>query len=232
MKPILLKITAALFLIAGYSRIIAQDCTPYYPVEKGAVREMASYDKKDKLTGTTIQIVKDITTAGDKTEWLIGVVSKDEKGKEISAGDLRMSCEAGIFKMDMKNFVNEEQMKGFEGMDVTMDATDLDFPASLTTGQSLKDGSLTIKVNSPGMSMMNMVVRIYDRKVEGQEEITTPAGTFQCYKLTSTIETKTMFSVVAKSTEWIAKDVGTVRSETYDKNGKLMGYTVLTAMKM
>jgi len=231
MKTVLLKIAAAFLMIIGYSQLFAQDCEPFYPVEKGAVREMANYDKKDKLTGTTIQTVKDITTAGNKTEWVIGTISKDEKGKEISSGDLKMSCEAGIFKMDMKNFISEETMKGFEGMEITMDATDLDYPADLSVGQALKDGSLSIKVTSPGMSMMNMVVKIYDRKVVAQEDVTTPAGTFKCYKMTSTIETKTMFTVVAKSTEWIAVKVGIVRSETYDKNGKLMGYMLLTAMK-
>ena len=85
---------------------------------------MASYDKKDKLTGTSVQTVKDIKTTGNKTEWIIGAVSKDEKGKEISSGDLKMSCEAGIFKMDMKNFMNEETLKSFEGMEMTMDAID------------------------------------------------------------------------------------------------------------
>jgi hypothetical protein len=231
MKTTLFKITAALLMMIGYSQLFAQDCEPYYPVEKGAVREMANYDKKDKLTGTSVQTVKDITTIGDKTEWIIGSVSKDEKGKELSSGDLKMSCEAGIFKMDMRNFVGEETMKSFEGMEVTMDATDLDYPANLSAGQTLKDGSLTIKVTSPGMSMLNMVVKIYDRKVEAQESITTPAGTFECYKITSTIETKTMFSMIVKSTEWVALKVGSVRSETYDKNGKLMGYSVLTSMK-
>src|SRR5512138_1571673 len=138
MKTTLLKIAASLVMIAGYTQLFAQDCEPFYLVEKGAVREMANYDKKDKLTGTTVQTVKDITTVGNKTEWLIGSVSKDEKGKEISSGDLKMSCEAGIFKMDMKNFISEESMKSFEGMEITMDATDLDYPADLSVGQALK----------------------------------------------------------------------------------------------
>ena len=64
------------------------------------------------------------------------------------------------------------------------------------------------------MTMMNMVVKIYDRKVEALEEITTPAGIFSCYKMTSTIETKTMFTMVAKSNEWMARKVGPVKSET------------------
>ena len=226
----LLKISASLFLILASLQIIAQDCEPFIVVNKGAIMEMSSYDKKDKLTGSTVQTVKEIKTTGNKTEWTIGTVSKDAKGKEVSSGDLNMSCEDGIFKMDMKNFIDEETMKSFEGMEVTMDATDLDYPAVLAPGQTLKDGNITMKVTSQGIPVMTLVVRVFDRKVEAIEDVTTPAGTFSCYKLSSTIETKTMFTVVAKSTDWIARKVGTVRSETFDKSGNLTGYTVLTAI--
>jgi hypothetical protein len=227
----LLKIASSLLMCISFFPMFAQECQPYYLVDKGAVREMASYDKKDKLTGTTIQTVKDITVAGNKTEWTIGTVSKDEKGKELSSGDLHMSCEEGIFKMDMKNFIDEETLKSFEGMEITMDAKDLDYPAVLAPGQTLPDGNITIKVTSQGMAIMTMVVKIYDRKVEAIEDMTTPAGTFSCYKMTSTIETKTMFTVIAKNTDWIAAKVGSVRSESHDKDGKLMSYMVLTSMK-
>ena len=232
MKKLFLKIAAFSLLITVYNQVFAQECQPFYLVEKGGIREMANYDKKDKLTGTTIQTVKDIMITGNKTDWTIGTVSKDEKGKEISSGDLHMSCEDGIFKMDMKNFIDEETMKSFEGMEITMDATDLDYPNELIVGQALKDANISIKVTNAGMTIMNMVVKIYDRKVEALEEITTPAGTFSCYKMTSTIETKTMFSVVVKSTDWMAMKVGPVRTETYDKTGKLMSYTILTSMKL
>lgn len=227
----LLKITVSVFLLTGWFQLFAQECEPYYLVNQGAVREMASYDKKDKLTGTSVQTVKEVSTAGAATNWNIGVVEKDAKGKEISSGDLHMSCENGIFKMDMKNFLDEESLKSFEGMEVTMDATDLDYPVILAPGQTLPDGSITVKVSNQGMPIMTMVVKIYNRKVEAIEDMTTPAGTFSCYKITQSIDTKTMFSVTMKSTDWIAKKVGTVRSETFDKNGNLMSYMILTGMK-
>lgn len=227
----LIRIAATFFLFTGYFQMIAQECQPYFMISEGAVREMASYDKKDKLTGTTVQTVKEIKTEGNKTEWTISTVSKDAKGKETSAGDLSMSCEDGVFKMDMKNFLDEATLKSFEGMEVTMDATDLDYPAVLAPGQTLGDGSVTVKVSSQGVPVMTMVVKIYDRKVVAIEDMTTPAGTFTCYKMTSTIETKTMFTIIAKSTDWFAAKVGSVRSESFDKNGNLMGYSVLTSIK-
>jgi hypothetical protein len=227
----MLKITLAVIFVLGFAELNAQDCDPYYIMGEDNVREMTNYDKKDKVTGTTIQTVKEVKSEGDRTEWTIGVITKDEKGKEISSGDMHMSCEDGIFKMDMRNFMDEEMLKSFEGMEVTMDATDLDYPADLSPGQVLEDGQITVKVTNAGMNIMSMVVKIYDRKVDAIEDITTPAGTFSCYKISSTIETKTMFTMTVKSTDWIAKKVGSVRSESYDKNGKLMSYTVLTDLK-
>lgn len=221
----------ALLMLFLFSGALAQDCVPYYSAKQGSVREMTSYDKKNKVTGSSVQTVKEIKTSGAKTEWTIGTVSKDEKGKETSSGDLHMSCEGGIFKMDMKNFIDQATMESFEGMEVTMDATDLAFPGDLSVGQSLPDGSISLKVSSSGMVVMNMVIKVYDRKVLALEDITTPAGTFSCYKMTSTVETKNMFTVVAKSTDWMAKNVGSVKTESYDKNGALTGYTVLTSIK-
>lgn len=228
----LVKIAGSFLMIIGGLQLIAQDCEPYYLDIEGAVIEMASYDKKDKLTGTSVQTVKEIKTEGNKIEWIVNVVTKDEKGKETATGDLGMSCENGIFRMDMRNFIDDEMLKGFEGMEVTMDATDLEYPRELSPGQVLPDGTISVRVANQGMTMMNMVIRIYDRKVEAIEDVTTPAGTFSCYKMTQTIETKTMFKVIAKSTDWIARKVGTVRSESLDKDGKLMGYTVMTSIKM
>jgi hypothetical protein len=67
--------------------------------------------------------------------------------------------------------------------------------------------------------------------VEALENMTTPAGTFKCYKIASTIETKSMISITTHTVEWMAKDVGVVRSENYNKKGKLTSYMVLTSFK-
>jgi len=76
-----------------------------------------------------------------------------------------------------------------------------------------------------------MNVWITNRKVEAIEDITTPAGTFTCYKISSDVETKMMMKISIKSVEWYAKNVGTVRTESYNNNGKLTGYTLLTDFK-
>ena len=81
------------------------------------------------------------------------------------------------------------------------------------------------------MSMMNMTTKVYNRKVEAIEKITTEAGTFECYKITYDVFTDAMIDINTKGIDWIARDVGTVRTENYNKNGKLTGYTELIKLE-
>ena len=76
--------------------------------------------------------------------------------------------------------------------------------------------------------MMALTFTILDRKVDAIEKISTDAGSFECVKITSHIEFKMMISMKMTVTEWYSKDVGLVKSETYNKKGKLQASTVLT----
>jgi hypothetical protein len=78
---------------------------------------------------------------------------------------------------------------------------------------------------------MTMTVKVYNRKVEAIENITTPAGSFECSKITYNIDTKVGLSVKLTGIEWVSKNVGVVRSESYNTKGKLQGYTLLTSLK-
>ena len=75
---------------------------------------------------------------------------------------------------------------------------------------------------------MNMNIKILNRKVEASESVNTLAGTFDCYKITYDMEMKSIINITTKGAEWIAKGVGVVKTEQYDKKGNLTGYTLLS----
>jgi hypothetical protein len=37
--------------------------------------------------------------------------------------------------------------------------------------------------------------------------------------------------MTVKATQWVARNVGAVKTESFDKNGKLVGYSLLTAFR-
>lgn len=80
--------------------------------------------------------------------------------------------------------------------------------------------------------MMNMSTTIKNRKVEAIENVTTPAGTFKCFKISYDIVTDTFLKkVTSKAVQWYSENVGMVRTESYGQNGKLDSYSVLTGIQ-
>jgi hypothetical protein len=211
--------------------IKSQDCTAYFPVKEGSVAEYTNYDAKNKVLGTLTQktIGKETIANGFKINY--ESESLDKKGQSQFKGQYTVKCENGVFYFEMKSMMSGESMKNYKEGEVEIKGDDLDMPSNLSVGQVLKDGTLTVSMKNQVMSMMNMTMVIKNRKVEAAETITTPAGTFECYKITSEVETKMMFKMQSKSIQWFAKNVGMVKSESYDKNGKLAGITLLTAIK-
>ena len=70
-----------------------------------------------------------------------------------------------------------------------------------------------------------------ERKVLSEEVVTTPAGTFNTYKMDEhqtnkvLVSTKT-FHIIT----WYAKNIGCIKQEVYDKKGKLLRTLELTAL--
>lgn len=220
-------LTGILLGFLGFS-VSAQDCEAFYPMDEGAFLETKSYSDKDKHMGTSRMTVLEKQTDGNRTSVLFNVKSFDEKDKELLDGQMEVYCEDGVFYVDMKKFLDQATLQSFEGMEMVMESENMEFPSNLRPGQSLSDASINVAVRNSGITMFNMNVWVTNRKVEAMEDITTPAGTFTCYKISSDIETKMMVKISARSVEWYAKDVGVVRSESYNSKGKLTGYTMLT----
>ena len=213
------------FVFTGF----AQDCTFFYPMEKVTLIEIKHYDQKAKLSGSTRQEIVDKQVSGGAIRLVIKSTFFDKKGEEMMTSDLTMECKDGLFTFDMDHYLNDEMLNGLGEMEFTIEGDNLEFPAKMSPGDQLKEG--TIRLIVPSMSMMNMTTRVYNRKVEAIEKVTTEAGTFECYKISYDVFVDGMIDINTKGIEWIAQDAGAVRSETYNKSGKLTGYTELIKLE-
>jgi hypothetical protein len=116
------------------------------------------------------------------------------------------------------------------GIEITAD--DMIYPGVMNVGDILPDASIRMVVKSNGVTLLTTTVNITDRKVEAREEIKTEAGTFDSYKISYNTETRAGFITVrGGAAEWMAGDVGVVRSETYNRRGNMTGYSVLSNLK-
>jgi hypothetical protein len=223
-------LTTILFLVV--STIISHaQCNEYYVLGNGSEWEFDMYNAKGKLTGKNMQKVTNFSQSGSGYAATVNSHMVDEKGKEIMKADMDLKCDNGTMAIDMRNFVSQDQLKAFGNYEMKVEATNLELPTSMSVGQALKDGNVVITAISSPMPM-NMNITIHDRKVAGKETITTPAGTFDCFKITSSMTMQNHFGIKVtsefSSVEWIAPKVAVVKTESYNKNGKLMGSTVLT----
>ena len=206
----------------------AQDCTLFFPAEEGTVMESEHFDQKGKLTGSTRQEILSKEVSGNSTVWTIKNTIRDKKGEELMDSEMSFEFRDGVFYFDMNNYLKGESMEALESMDFRIEGDNLEFPPGMKEGDVLKDGQIRLVVEQ--MPAMSSTTTIMNRKVDAIEEVTTGAGTFECYKISYDIETKMMMTFRASAVEWIAEDVGVVRSETFNKKGKLTGYTVLSGI--
>lgn len=228
------KISSTLILLTTLFIYSFGQCNEFYELETGTEWEMENYSAKEKLTGRNSWKVTNYTKTASGYTANVHSSLANEKGKEQAKSDLEMKCENGVFYIDMRNFISEDQLKALGNYETKVEATNLEVPSKLSAGQTLKDGTITITAVGSGIPI-NMTVNITDRKVVGQESITTPAGTFNAYKISSKMTLQNQMGINMtfnfSAIEWIAPKVGLVRSESYNKNEKLVGYSVLSKRK-
>ena len=196
----------------------AQECVYYYPHVEGAKLMYQYYDKNDKITGKLSQELTSFSGTAKGSKGNIVSRMYDAEDNLISDVELEMRCEEGIFYFDMMSYVNQESLKAYENMDITMDARDVEFPSNLKVGDKLADAEIKITVNT-GIFPLTFTVSVKDREVEAKENITTAAGTFETYKINQTTTAKFGLEFTTQSTEWYSRDVGMVKSISY-RNGK------------
>ena len=211
--------------LVSFSLVAQNACNAYYPFEEGVTFVITNFDKKGKKEGVVSYEVTNIENNVATLETQIF----DGKDKEITTTSYQVTCEGNSISIDFKSLMSPDLFKQYKDMDVDMTGTNIEFPKELAVGQTLKDANMNMAINMSGMKM-NMSIDMINRKVDDKESITTPAGTFDCFVLSYNSEMKMGMTYSFTFKEWVAEGVGMVKNETYNKNGKLMGYSELTKL--
>ena len=190
--------------------------TPYCCITKGAILTYNSYDGKGRDGGTTTNIYKDVTVISD-LDYDITIETMVNVGGMASSAETTMEVRNGSAMISLNN----------GSMTVTTTDPDLlRIPNELSVGMKLPLGDMTVDVNG-----FKVTSNITENEVVAQEEITTPAGTFDCFVVQQTSSSRVMgIKNETTSKIWYARGIGQVKQESYSK-GKLAATMVLTSIQ-
>ena len=226
---------ATLFIISLLAGFFAQaQSCGYYYVTSNAVITMSVMDAQGKQNGKVVYTVGTVTNAGGTYNAPVTSQIYDRNGKQILSSNGNFQCNGGQLMVDMSmSSPAGGPSSMMKNLQFKINQSYLAYPSSLHVGESLPDANFSITGTNNGRVITSTTINITNRKVVGQESVTTPAGTWNCFKIsyTNLIQTKTMgmgFPITMSAMEWFAPGFGLVKSESFDKNNRLMGSTELT----
>lgn len=200
---------------------VGQDCAQFYFLQNNKTITMASFNKKGNETARQTYKVSNVRQDGNAVTAELSTELFDKKGKSVASSKSTVRCEDGSMMMDMKMSIPAQQSEQFADADVKVDNFYIRYPSSMQVGDQLEDASMNMDISggtgAPATQTIEMDVT--DRKVEARESVTTPAGTWDCFKISykSKMRIKTMgigIPVTLDGTEWFAPGFGVVKSAT------------------
>lgn len=205
----------------------------FFPTKEGTVLVYKSFDKKDKETNTMKYTITHLKIDGSDMDITYLIESLDPKEKLVFKEEITIHQKGDKLYFDMSNFINKAafQQNGEIPAEIQVTGNNLEVPSDPKPGDLLPDANVEMAMKL-GFINMKMSANVTNRKVEAIEDITVKAGTFKGYKFSSEVNSIVMgMKVNSKNTDWYAKGVGIVKTESYDKNGKLQSYMELIELK-
>ncbi|MCC3152512.1 hypothetical protein Q3A66_05485 [Hymenobacter sp. BT770] len=152
----------------------------------------------------------------------------------LAQQDLTFFCRNDTTFTDGLREINYEGLKSFRDRRMTYQGTPLAWPNQPAPGSALADGGALVQVSSPSVAIAKVKTTVLKRKlVAGRIPVTVPAGTFSCYMVESERELATaaradlVLKNAGREIDYYDPAVGIIKTEYYDKKGKLLQSRVL-----
>jgi hypothetical protein len=224
------KLLLLILITFGVVTLKAQET--FFPTTEGKVLVYKNFDKKGKETSTVKYTITNISADGDNMDITYLCESLDNKENLVFKEEITIHKKGDVIYLDMSNFINKAafQQEGEIPAEIQVSGNNMEIPSNPNPGDILPDASVEMALKM-GFVNMKVAADITNRKVEGIEDVTVPAGNFNCYKFSGDVSSVALgMKVKSKTLDWYAKGIGTVKTESYDKNGKLQSHTELVEM--
>ena len=222
MRKIIFTMVSVIMIVGG---VAAQDI--FFPTKQGMSLVYANLDAKGKVDSYTRQTIRNVEGSGNNLSVTYVGQSLDKNRKPVSDLEvpLTVTVNNGVVEWDMKSFA----APGTEGL-IEIEGDKMRLPSNLSPGDKLDDAKFTMTLNMGLKIKTDMTIT--NQQCLAIEDVTVPAGTFKCHKVTQTGTATVMRkTTTTKTISWYAPGIGTVKSESYNDKDKLQSSTVLEAIE-
>lgn len=207
---------------------------------KGAVLQGATYDAAGKEIAKQKTTITDVKQEGGITIATAKIETSSQYNSKGNEKTLTYKCDGSNLYMDLQEVMQSyAAMKGTE-----VKANTMQFPLNISEGQTLPEASVSVSMDRGTGKKMDMVMHYKERTVGAKEKITTPAGSWNCYKVNTTIESEMMGmdektkkimesmkdKMKMRMIMWYAPDFGIVKTDMY-MGDKLQSHSQINSVK-
>jgi hypothetical protein len=173
-----------------------------------------------KLVQTTTLEIGEIETEVDTRKVHYSMLLQEANGRNIFGGEAEQTTiidPNGDVWMDFGATVSSVLKNMFPSFRISHEGDAVAMPADMKPGDILPDSHCVVTVG-----IFKITVDVTERTVLREEQITTPAGTFDCVVAHEhKVEKGPMHHVDVWSDTWYARGIGYVRHDEYDRKMRL-----------
>jgi len=212
------KIAAFVICLLAVSKLLAQDCSQYVYLQKGKTIEMTTFDRGGQVMDKLVNFVTDVSTSNGTTTATVSSESFDKNGHSEGKTNALYKCTGGAFLIDIN--ANRPQTTGGK-----FSTTYVEYPANMHVGEHLNDVTTQLQMKM-GSRTVNMTTKITNRMVADKESVTTPAGTWDAFKITYTTtitmdQSTGMGTRTTETAQWYVPNFGIVQILAFGMTIKL-----------
>lgn len=190
---------------------------PFFGYKEGVKLTFADLDKKGKPTAHTMNEITKLEGEAPfncTVEYTVTLLDDKKNSLGITPMVQSYSIRNGIVTFDENSFAGQMM----QGMDVKISGTLFRLPSNAKVGDTFEDYSILL--NMGGIKSTAHVTNI---RVTAEETLTIDGVEIECVVVENHTSTKAI-GIKSEGTQkiWYGRGYGAVRTETYDKKGKIL----------
>lgn len=218
--------TSILLFLLTFQINAQQGCNQYFPFEHFRLMTFGSYDAKDRYESSQTWEVRELKEENGEKIAIVHLIIREADGRRMVDTEFTARCANETYFISMEAFhLNDLSASMTDGIDIDIRGDDLSLPNELREGMTLPDARMEVAIR--GLIPINVDMHVHNRKVDSRTTVSVPVGQLQTWKISYDTTVRAGLSVRGSTIDYVAEKYGTVRTENFNRRGRLQSYSVL-----